>query len=154
MPTPGLIHTRDAATIYFFGTRIRILVSGAQTGGAFCVLEVRSPAGNATPPHVHHRETETLHLLEGGITAVVDGRPVDAVVGDTLVLPPNVPHQLITGRRDTRSLLFCNPAGFDDFVRAVGTDTPAAPHPEGPDPAVMARVIAMAAEFGIDIQTG
>jgi quercetin dioxygenase-like cupin family protein len=147
--TPGLVQTRDAATIHFFGTRIRILVPGAETGCAFCVLEVRSPAGNATPLHVHHRETETLHLLEGAITAIVDGRPVEALAGDTVVLPPNVPHRLTTGRRDTRTLLFCTPAGFDDFVRTVGTETQVAA-----DPVAMARAIAVAAEFGIDVATG
>lgn len=149
MLTPGLAHARDAAAIHFFGTRIRILVPGAETSGAFCVMEGRSPAGNATPRHFHRRETETLHLPEGAITAVVDWRPVEALAGDTVVLPPNVPHQLITGRRDTRTLLFCTPAGFDEFVRAVGTETPVAA-----DPVAMARVIAVAAEFGINIQTG
>jgi quercetin dioxygenase-like cupin family protein len=149
MAAQAFVHTQDAETIHFFGTRMRILVSGEQTQGAFCLLEVRSPAGNATPPHVHHRETETIHLLEGKITCVLDGKPVAVTTGETVVLPPDVPHQLINGDQDVRSLLMCTPAGFDGFVRAAGTATPVAPTPEG-----TARAVAVAATFGIEIFTG
>jgi hypothetical protein len=62
MATQAFVHTRDAEVIHFFGTRMRILVSGAQSGSAFCLIEVRTPAGNMTPRHVHHRETETRAL--------------------------------------------------------------------------------------------
>jgi len=148
MATQAFVHTRDAEMIHFFGTRMRILVSGAQTGGAFCLIEVRSPAGNMTPPHVHHRETETIHLLEGGMTCVLDGKPITVAVGETVVLPPEVPHQLKTGEQDTRTLLLCTPAGFDDFVRTLGTSTPVKPDPEA-----MAHAVAVAASFGIEIFT-
>jgi quercetin dioxygenase-like cupin family protein len=149
MPVQAFVHTQDAETIHFFGTRMRILVSGDQTQGAFCLLEVRSPAGHATPPHVHHRETETIHLLEGEITCVLHGKPVAVAAGETVVLPPDVPHQLITGDQGTRSLLVCTPAGFDGFVGAVGTATPVPPSPEG-----AARAVTVAATFGIEIFTG
>src|SRR3954454_21985326 len=146
MATQAFVHTRDAEVIHFFGTHMRILVSGAQTGGAFCLIEVRTPAGNMTPRHVHHRETETMHVLEGGLTAVLDGKPITLAVGDTVVLPPDVPHQLRIGEQDTRTMLFCTPAGFDDFVRAVGTAAPVKPDPEA-----SARAVAVAATFGIEI---
>lgn len=146
MTTSGFVHTRDAPMIHFFGVRMSILVSGAQTNGAFCLLEVHSPAGHRTPRHVHRRESETIHLLEGGMTAILDGKPIKVLPGDTTVLPPDIPHQLVSGPQGARSLLFCTPSGFDAFVRAVGTDTP-----QAPDPARQTDIVTTAAGFGIEI---
>jgi quercetin dioxygenase-like cupin family protein len=142
------IHTDLPDTIYFFGTRMRILMSGEQTGGSFCLIEVRSPAGNVVPPHLHRRETETIHVLEGGLTCVTEGRRIAVTAGETVLLPMGVPHSLITGEVDTRTMLVCTPAGFDAFVRAVGTDAPVAPTPAG-----RAHAIEEAARFGIEFVT-
>jgi len=143
--TRQVIHSGPPDTIYFFGTRMRILRSGSQTGGSFCLIEVRSPAGNVVPPHRHRRETETIHVLEGGLTCLVEGRCIAVTVGETLSLPMDVPHSLITGETDTRTMLVCTPSGFDDFVRAVGTDAPIEP-----SETTRAHVIQVAARFGIE----
>jgi quercetin dioxygenase-like cupin family protein len=146
--TERVIHVNAPDTIYFFGTRMRILMSGEQTGGSFCLIEVRSPAGNVVPPHLHRRETETIHILEGGLSCVTEGRHIAVAVGETVLLPTGVPHSLVTGETDTRTMLLCTPAGFDDFVRAVGTDAPVAPTPAG-----RAHAMAQAARFGIEFVT-
>jgi quercetin dioxygenase-like cupin family protein len=143
------VHNAQPATIYFFGTRMRILMSGAQTGGNFCLIEVRSPAGNVVPPHLHRREVETIHVLEGGITCVTQGKRIAVAPGETVLLPIDVPHSLVTGEQDTRSMLLCTPAGFDAFVRAVGTDTPVAP-----SEAARAQAMETAARFGIEFVDG
>jgi quercetin dioxygenase-like cupin family protein len=132
-------------TIYFFGTRMRILMSGSQTGGSFCLIEVRSPAGNVVPPHRHRRETETIHVLEGGLTCATEGKRIAVTAGETVLLPVGVPHSLITGQADTRMMLLCTPAGFDDFVRAVGTNSPLAAAADA-----RAHAVAEAARFGIE----
>jgi quercetin dioxygenase-like cupin family protein len=139
------IHNSLPDTIYFFGTRMRILMSGAQTGGGFCLIEVRSPAGNVVPPHLHRRETETIHVLEGGLTCSTEGKRVSVAAGETVLLPIGVPHTLITGATDTRTMLLCTPAGFDDFVRAVGTDSPVAATADA-----RAHAMEQAARFGIE----
>jgi quercetin dioxygenase-like cupin family protein len=144
------VHTSDVETIYFFGTRMRILMSGAQTGGAFCLIEVRSSAGAVVPPHVHRRETETIHVLEGVMTCATEGKHIAVGPGETVLLPKDVPHSLITGETDTRTLLYCSPAGFDDFVRALGTT--GAPVAPGPDDA--AHAVEVAARFGIEFVAG
>jgi len=140
-----VVHSSRPDTIYFFGTRMRILSSGAQTGGSFCLIEVRSPAGNVVPPHLHRRETETIHVLEGGLTCVTEGSRIAVAAGDTISLPMGVPHSLITGETDTRTMLVCTPAGFDEFVRAVGTGAPVPP-----SEASRAHAVEVAARFGIE----
>jgi quercetin dioxygenase-like cupin family protein len=143
-----VLHSSLPDTIHFFGTRMRILMSGKQTGGSFCLIEVRSPAGNIVPPHLHRRETETIHVLEGGLTCVTEGRRIEVAAGDTVSLPIGVPHSLVTGATDTRTMLLCTPAGFDDFVRAAGTASPVVPTAAG-----RAHAIEQAARFGIEFVT-
>lgn len=143
------IHTGDVETIHFFGTRMRILMSGEQTDGQFCLIEVRSSAGHTVPPHIHRRETETIHVLSGSLTCLTEGKAIAVSAGETALLPMNVPHSLMTGDAETCALLFCTPAGFDAFVRAVGSDTPVVP-----TPAVRMQVAEVAAQFGIEFVSG
>jgi mannose-6-phosphate isomerase-like protein (cupin superfamily) len=44
---------------------VRIKVSGAGTGGAVAVLEVRTSPDFSTPVHVHHVENEWFYAIEG-----------------------------------------------------------------------------------------
>ena len=76
------VHTSDVETVFFFRVRMRVLMSGAQTGGAFCLIEVRSPAGAVVPPHVHRRETETIHVLEGTMICATEGRRIAVGPGE------------------------------------------------------------------------
>ena len=58
------------------GIVMRRLLSGEQTAGQFCLFENKSDGNTKTPIHVHARDDETIYIIEGELTAVVDGRPV------------------------------------------------------------------------------
>jgi hypothetical protein len=65
--------------------------------------------------------------------------------GDGLLAPRGVPHTVRAGESGGRWLVTSTPAGFEGFVRAVGSSEPSS---ATPDPAELARV---AAEHGIEI---
>jgi mannose-6-phosphate isomerase-like protein (cupin superfamily) len=146
MDHPTFSHVTTPEAIAFAGVRCDIKLSWEQTGGAFCLCDITAPPGNATPPHVHSREDETMYLLEGALEATVGDQTVSVKPGETIFLPRDVPHQVRNaGAGDARYVLVCNPAGFERFVRASGnTDFNAAPVP-------VERLIAIAAEYGIAI---
>jgi len=54
-------------TVFFVGDTYTTLLSGAQTGGTFAMLEALVPAHTGPPPHIHHAEDETFILLDGVI---------------------------------------------------------------------------------------
>ena len=58
--------------------------------GAFEVFEVITPAAPMAPPHVSPW-SGVLFLLEGGITAVVDGTTYDVEPGGLVVFPAGTP---------------------------------------------------------------
>ena len=55
--------------IWFLHNRVRIPISGAETGGAFALLEVSGPPGDQPPLHVHHHDDEGFYVLEGELTS-------------------------------------------------------------------------------------
>jgi hypothetical protein len=61
--------------IHFLHNQVRIHISGAETAGAFALLEVSGPPGDQPPLHVHHHDDEGFYVLAGELTLWV-GRVV------------------------------------------------------------------------------
>jgi quercetin dioxygenase-like cupin family protein len=131
--------------IWFLHNRVRIHISAAQTDGSFALLESTGPAGDQTPLHVHHADDEGFYVLEGEITLWVGDNQHVLRAGESVLAPRGVPHTVRVGDRDARWLVTSTPAGFEAFVRAVGSTEPQAALPS---PDELARV---AAEHGIEI---
>src|SRR6202140_2677150 len=74
------------------GDTYTILLSGQDTGGRYCLVDMHIPPGGGPPPHRHDFE-ESFTILEGEIVATFRG--VKSVVreGETLHIPANAPHQ-------------------------------------------------------------
>jgi quercetin dioxygenase-like cupin family protein len=130
--------------IWFLRNRVHFHISATQTGGAFALLESTGPAGDHTPLHVHHADDEGFYVLEGELTLWVGDDKHVLRAGESILAPHGVPHTVRVDR-DGRWLVTSTPAGFEAFVRAVGSTEPQAALPS---PDELARV---AAEHGIEI---
>jgi quercetin dioxygenase-like cupin family protein len=99
-------------------------------------------AGCEPPLHVHHREDELIFVLEGRITAFVDGRELDVAAGAIARLPRGLAHTYAVESGSARVLTINTPGGFAgmfaEVERAFGGAMPPAPRPE--DGAVMGPV--------------
>jgi len=128
-----------------------IVVTGDQTDGRRCVVEMHQPEGHMTPMHVHEETDETLHVLEGGLTTHVGETTREVTAGGTVVLPRGEPHALVADEPSV-VLVSNSPAGFDEFVIAAGepTDDERVPTPPPSDDAIQ-RVREVAPEHGIEI---
>jgi mannose-6-phosphate isomerase-like protein (cupin superfamily) len=71
-------------TVFLVGDTYTTLLSGAQTGGAFTLLEALVPAHTGPPPHIHHAEDETFILLEGALSFRVADATYDARAGTVI----------------------------------------------------------------------
>src|SRR5690242_10430486 len=107
-----------SAPAYFFaGITMKLHLTGAQTGGQFCMVESVMPPGYMTPPHVHANEDEGFLILEGELDVIVDGKRNRVRAGESLFAPRGVPHQLHNaGERPVRAIGVSTPSGFGDFV--------------------------------------
>jgi quercetin dioxygenase-like cupin family protein len=102
------------------GDTYTITVTGDDTNGRFCVIDMHIPPGGGPPPHRHDFE-ETFVLLEGEMEATFRGKKSTAHAGDTLNIPANAPHQFHNASTGpVRMLCICSPAGQEKFFIEVG----------------------------------
>jgi quercetin dioxygenase-like cupin family protein len=102
------------------GDTYTITVSGDQTNGRFCVIDMHIPPGGGPPPHRHDFE-ETFILLQGEMEVTFRGKKSIARSGDTINVPSNAPHQFHNASsKDVRLLCIASPAGLDNFFQQLG----------------------------------
>jgi quercetin dioxygenase-like cupin family protein len=83
----------------FAGVRMKSLVSGRDSGGAFTTLMVRIEPGMAMLPHVHEGQTEQHLVLDGEGRMTLDGIERDYAPGTLIVIPKATGHSVVAGPR-------------------------------------------------------
>ena len=138
-----------------FGLLLSFRVLPEEVEGKFALMEAVVPPGLGAPPNCHAGETETFRVLEGEFMFMIDGRPVPAKAGDTLVVPDGAPHAFRCMGDVPGRLLILNAPGrmHVDFFRGVGrpmADDSALPAaPAGPPD--MAKILQVAQATGMTL---
>jgi quercetin dioxygenase-like cupin family protein len=102
------------------GDTYTILLSGKDTAGRFCLVDMHVPPGGGPPPHRHDFE-ETFSVLEGELEATFRGAKQLVRAGETIHIPANAPHQFRNASSEpVRMLCICAPAGQEEFFREIG----------------------------------
>jgi quercetin dioxygenase-like cupin family protein len=107
----------DTRPLWFIANRARIHLAGADTGGAFDLVEVEGRVGDMPPLHVHHDHDETFVVTEGRISLHLPGRSVELGAGESFFAPRSVPHAYRVESETARWFGIGNPPGFAEFVR-------------------------------------
>ncbi len=134
------------------GDTYTILLSGADTDGRYCLIDMLVPPGGGPPPHRHDFE-ESFTLLEGEIEATFRGKKSVVRTGETVNIPANAPHSFTNAsKKPARLLCICAPAGQEEFFLAVGvpvaTRTAPAPKPgKAAEAKMKAKVAALLPKF-------
>ena len=116
--------TQDSRTIRFLGNnQITVLVSGEESGGEFCLMELEiQPGGGATALHTD-RWVEVFHVLEGDVewTMDRDGKLATwhARRGETIRVPSGVKHRFAGAGTGPSRMLAVGTPEFEEFFRAL-----------------------------------
>jgi len=106
------------------GDTYTISLSGEDTGGRFCLIDMHIPPGGGPGPHRHDFE-ETFILLEGELEATFRGKKSTVRAGETIHIPANAPHMFHNASsKPTRLLCICSPAGQEKFFAELGVRVP------------------------------
>ena len=138
------------------GDTYTILVSGDDTAGRYCLIDMLVPPGGGPPPHRHDFE-EMFTVLEGAIEVTFRGKPSIARAGETINIPANAPHSFRnSSQQPARLLCMCSPSGQEKFFMAVGTpvESRISPPPrlsEAQQQAQMKKAMALAAEYRTEL---
>jgi quercetin dioxygenase-like cupin family protein len=114
------------------GDTYTILVSGAETAGRYCLIDMHVPAGGGPPPHRHNFE-EMFTLLEGELEFTFRDETSMVHAGSTVNIPANAPHAFTNASgAAVRMLCMATPAGLEAFFLEVGdlVDSRTAPPPK------------------------
>jgi quercetin dioxygenase-like cupin family protein len=102
------------------GDTYTVTVSGEDTNGRFCVVDMHIPPGGGPGLHRHDFE-ETFILMEGEMEATFRGEKSTVRAGETLHIPANAPHKFHNGSsKPVRLICICSPAGQEKFFAEVG----------------------------------
>jgi mannose-6-phosphate isomerase-like protein (cupin superfamily) len=102
------------------GDTYTILLSGKDTAGRYCLIDMHVPPGGGPPAHRHDFE-ESFTIMEGTIEATFRGVKSMVRAGETINIPSNAPHQFRNiSDQPARLLCICSPAGLEDFFLEVG----------------------------------
>ncbi len=138
------------------GDTYTILLSGDDTDGRYCLIDMLIPPGGGPAPHRHDFE-ESFILLEGEIEATFRGAKSVVRAGETVNIPANAPHQFHNASgQQVRLLCICAPSGQEEFFQEVGvpvaTRTTAPPKLDAAGQAAfMAKAKALAPKYRTEL---
>ena len=149
--TLSIKHQPRSKRFYFDVGLGSVCLSGTDTGGAYCLLEVSLAPGMGVPRHMHTREDEVYFILAGELEVTVGEKTFVLRPGDTLLAPRDIPHKLRnSGNTTNHYLLIFSPSGFEEFMMATAVPAPDnAVAPTEPPAVAVRNVHQLAAEYGI-----
>src|SRR5918994_6396344 len=131
-PEGAALYARRAereSSVWYLGCLFTVLAASEETGGQFGLIESLSPKGTEPPRHVHSREDEAFHLLEGEITFYIGEENYEATPGMFVSAPRGIPHSYTFETDVIRMLVLVAPGGFEEFFRPPQFSEPASSLP-------------------------
>jgi mannose-6-phosphate isomerase-like protein (cupin superfamily) len=132
--------------------RITFKLGGAETGGAFSVIEYAvGPNFQAPPtPHFHTNECWAAYVLEGTVGLDLDGQTVMAPAGTFFLVPKGLPFKWWNAEdRPARYLGIYFPAGFERYFAEVAGLTKDLPPGPVDTTKLMPKLLPLWEKYGI-----
>lgn len=121
-PAPIAKSAEEGTIISMAGNTYRMLVTGAETGGAFAVMDFLIPPGGGPGPHAHPDFQESFYVVEGEIEFKSEAGTYVAKKGAFVTIPKGgIVHQF-KNKTDKPAQMTCTvvPAGLEAFFMEVG----------------------------------
>jgi quercetin dioxygenase-like cupin family protein len=133
------------------GDSYTFLITGAESGGKYFVLDCLVGPGGGPPPHLHQNEDESFYVLEGAFTVSINGEAKLASAGDFVYIPRGTLHGFKNDADGfARMLATFSPAGMEGwFLEAYEPAPDRVTPPPPPSPEMLARMGAAAAKYGV-----
>ncbi len=112
----------EGKSVRLDGVGVVFKLFGADTGGAFALVEhPLEPGTLGAPPLRHQHEDEYSYVLEGEVTVLVGERVIEARPGTLIAKPRGVMHTFWNASsQPARVLEIIAPAGFEQYFVELG----------------------------------
>jgi quercetin dioxygenase-like cupin family protein len=132
--TPSIIpNATDGRAFEDGADRVRILISGAQTGGDYSVLEwivapLPQDAQTSFGPHRHGLYEETFLVLKGTLAFFLNDQVLELAAGDSVSVPKETRHGYINrSGAPVHLLVTFRPAGMEELFYRHRSDQTVVP---------------------------
>lgn len=99
---------------HVLGDRLVTLLSSQDTRGELSLFLMENGPEAGVPRHVHDRESEAFHVLEGAYEVELGGRTRRLTPGMSAFLPKGQPHAWrVADGRPAKTLVLTTPGGFE-----------------------------------------
>jgi quercetin dioxygenase-like cupin family protein len=146
---PIALDPNAGEALWFNNDLLTFKATGAQTAGAYLLIEEVARRGKVTPLHTHPVEAESFYVLEGEVFVHLDGDERPVAAGGFASVPPGVPHAYLVTSAVARTLLMITPGSgaMEEFFREAGEPAVDRVLPQ-PGPLDIARIGAAAERTG------
>jgi mannose-6-phosphate isomerase-like protein (cupin superfamily) len=144
----------DPTPLWFLSSRVVIRRPSASSVDGLSVAEHWMPFGDSPPLHVHHREDEMFHVLEGVVRFRVGDQEVVIEAGQSALAPRGVPHTFrVESEAGARVLVLAPGDDFEGLVREVSgpAEADGLPPPSEPTPAMIEALAEACERHGITV---
>ncbi len=104
---------------WYKGILISQMAGGADTEGAFDLVESKMRRGTEPPPHVHNREDELFYIIAGEIRVFAEGQTFAVAAGDYIFLPKRKPHAYLIQSAEVHVIALMTPGGFLNAINKM-----------------------------------
>jgi len=127
MSEVAVVPAGSARSLEVLGVDVRFLCTGAQTGGAWSLMENIVPPGAGPPPH-HHAWAEAYYIVSGAIDFTIEGQSRRVSAGDFIYAPGGTVHGFSGASEEpARMLIFDAPAHMQGFFEEVDREVRSMP---------------------------
>jgi mannose-6-phosphate isomerase-like protein (cupin superfamily) len=140
-----------AAKMQMPGVVFNVLLPAAATNNAICIAEFEAVPGFEPFRHVHTLEDEIFIVKEGSATFFIGDEIREAVAGDLIYLPVNVPHHFETTSPVLKGLLIITPGNLENFFRELSQPYNGNGIPQAgiPSPEQITYMLAVSEKYGM-----
>ena len=101
-------------------SRVNIILTAAETGGAMGLVEITSPPLGGPPRHLHRNEDEAIAVVEGEIEVWTPEGTRVLRAGEAVFVPRGVEHAFrVVGERPARMMVVVTPGGFEGYFQGL-----------------------------------
>lgn len=112
---PEFLTPKPPRKLNIDGIAITILMSAADSGGAYGMIETVVPSGKGPPAHVHSREDETFYVTSGTAEFRLGESHTICKTGSCIFGPRGMAHGYRNvGLDDLQIVIFYTPGGIEE----------------------------------------
>lgn len=123
------ISTQSQVTFRMAAAQMRYRMTPEQSDGQMAIVEALvDPQAIFAIPHVHHREDEAIHVIEGSCRVIIGHDIHDLQAGESIFMPRGIPHAVVNmNEAHSRILLVLTPGHLAPFFKELSDAEPELP---------------------------